>query len=69
MIRKLYTFLAVAALMLSSCKKGEKVAVREFRGLAPHYLRGTSGAAKLRGAISQANTLAEIETLLQLEKA
>ena len=25
-----------------------KIAVREFRGLAPHYLRGTSGAAKLR---------------------
>ena len=23
--------------------KGENVAVREFRGLAPHYLRGTSG--------------------------
>ncbi|HGK3122422.1 TPA: dihydrouridine synthase, partial [Streptococcus pneumoniae] len=38
-------------------------------GLAPHYLRGTSGAAKLRGAISQASTLAEIEALLQLEKA
>ena len=37
--------------------KGENVEVREFRGLAPHYLRGTSGAAKLRGAISQANTL------------
>lgn len=49
--------------------KGENVAVREFRGLAPHYLRGTSGAAKLRGAISQASTLAEIEALLQLEKA
>ena len=32
--------------------KGEKIAVREFRGLAPHYLRGTSGAAKLRGAVS-----------------
>ena len=31
--------------------KGEHIAVREFRGLAPHYLRGTSGAAKLRGAI------------------
>ncbi|MDU1701090.1 MAG: dihydrouridine synthase, partial [Streptococcus mitis] len=29
--------------------KGENVAVREFRGLAPHYLRG---------AISQASTLA-----------
>ncbi|MDS9224022.1 dihydrouridine synthase, partial [Streptococcus pneumoniae] len=28
----------------------------------------TSGAAKLRGAISQASTLAEIEALLQLEK-
>ena len=41
--------------------KGENVAVREFRG--------TSGAAKLRGAISQANTLAEIEALLQLDKA
>ncbi|MDS5742236.1 dihydrouridine synthase, partial [Streptococcus pneumoniae] len=26
------------------------------------------GAAKLRGAISQASTLAEIEALLQLEK-
>ena len=49
--------------------KGEHIAVREFRGLAPHYLRGTSGAAKLRGAISQASTLAEIEELLQLEKA
>jgi tRNA-dihydrouridine synthase B len=49
--------------------KGEHIAVREFRGLAPHYLRGTSGAAKLRGAISQANSLAEIEELLQLEKA
>ena len=23
--------------------KGKNVAVREFRGLAPHYLRGTSG--------------------------
>ena len=47
--------------------KGEHIAVREFRGLAPHYLRGTSGAAKLRGAISQASTLAEIEELLQLK--
>ena len=28
--------------------KGEKIAVREFRGLAPHYLRGTAGAAKVR---------------------
>jgi len=49
--------------------KEENVAVREFRDLAPHYLRGTSDAAKLRGAISQASTLAEIEALLQLDKA
>ena len=41
---------------------------REFRGLAPHYLRGTAGAAKLRGAISQAESLAEIEELLQIQK-
>ena len=49
--------------------KGENVAVREFRSLASYYLRGTSGVAKLRGAISQASTLAEIEVLLQLDKA
>ena len=50
--------------------KGENIAVREFRGLAPHYLRGTSGAAKLRGAIyTSIATLAEIEDLLQLDKA
>lgn len=47
--------------------KGEYVAIREFRGLAPHYLRGSSGAAKLRGAISRAESLAEIEELLQLQ--
>ncbi|MBF8970916.1 MULTISPECIES: tRNA dihydrouridine synthase DusB [unclassified Streptococcus] len=47
--------------------KGEYVAIREFRGLAPHYLRGSSGAAKLRGAISRAENLAEIEELLQLQ--
>lgn len=46
--------------------KGEHIAIREFRGLAPHYLRGTAGAAKLRSAISQANSLAEIEELLQV---
>lgn len=48
--------------------KGEYVAIREFRGLAPHYLRGSSGAAKLRGAIARAESLAEIEELLQLQE-
>ncbi|MFA9414018.1 MULTISPECIES: tRNA dihydrouridine synthase DusB [unclassified Streptococcus] len=43
--------------------KGEKVAVREFRGLAPYYLRGTSGAAKIRGSVAKAETLEQVETL------
>ncbi|EJN94600.1 tRNA dihydrouridine synthase DusB [Streptococcus ratti] len=43
--------------------KGEKIAVREFRGLAPHYLRGTSGAAKIRSAVSRADTIAEVEEI------
>ncbi|MDO4667629.1 MAG: tRNA dihydrouridine synthase DusB [Streptococcus sp.] len=46
--------------------KGEFVAIREFRGLAPHYLRGTAGAAKLRGSISQAESLSQIKELLQV---
>lgn len=44
--------------------KGEHIAIREFRGLAPHYLRGTSGAAKLRASISKAESLSEIDALL-----
>lgn len=43
--------------------KGEKIAVREFRGLAPHYLRGTSGAAKIRGAVSRAESVDEVEKI------
>ncbi|AXQ79584.1 tRNA dihydrouridine synthase DusB [Streptococcus chenjunshii] len=43
--------------------KGEETAVREFRGLAPHYLRGTAGAAKIRGAVARAKTAAEVETI------
>ena len=43
--------------------KGEVIAVREFRGLAPHYLRGTSGAAKIRGAVSRAETVDEVREL------
>ncbi|TWS94807.1 MULTISPECIES: tRNA dihydrouridine synthase DusB [unclassified Streptococcus] len=43
--------------------KGEHIAVREFRGLAPHYLRGTSGAAKIRGAVSRAESLAEVDEI------
>lgn len=43
--------------------KGETIAVREFRGLAPHYLRGTAGAAKIRGAVSRAETIAEVQAI------
>ncbi|WP_180384362.1 tRNA dihydrouridine synthase, partial [Streptococcus mutans] len=43
--------------------KGEKIAVREFRGLAPYYLRGTSGAAKIRSAVSRAETISEVENI------
>ena len=43
--------------------KGEDIAVREFRGLAPHYLRGNSGAAKMRGRISQATSITEIDQI------
>ncbi|MBF0778228.1 tRNA dihydrouridine synthase DusB [Streptococcus cuniculi] len=45
--------------------KGETIAVREFRGLAPHYLRGTAGAAKIRGAVARAESVQEVETLFQ----
>ncbi len=43
--------------------KGEVIAVREFRCLAPHYLRGTSGAAKIRGAVARAETLDQVEEI------
>ena len=43
--------------------KGEKIAVREFRGLAPHYLRGTAGAAKVRGEVSRAESVAQVEEI------
>lgn len=49
--------------------KGENIAVREFRGLAPHYLRGTSGAAKIRGAVSRAESLAEVQDLFAQVRA
>ena len=43
--------------------KGEMIAVREFRGLAPHYLRGTAGAAKVRGEVSRAESVAQVEEI------
>ncbi|HFI0528985.1 TPA: tRNA dihydrouridine synthase DusB [Streptococcus suis] len=43
--------------------KGESIAVREFRGLAPHYLRGSAGAAKIRGAVARAETIEQVQEL------
>ena len=43
--------------------KGEMIAVREFRGLAPHYLRGTAGAAKVRGEVSRAESVAQVKEI------
>lgn len=43
--------------------KGERIAVQEFRGLAPHYLRGTAGAAKIRGAVSRAETVEQVQAI------
>ncbi len=43
--------------------KGEHIAVRILPWPRLTTSVGTSGAAKLRGAISQASTLAEIEEL------
>ena len=48
---------------VSSTSKVKKIAVREFRGLAPHYLRGTAGAAKIRGAVSRAETIDEVKEI------
>lgn len=49
--------------------KGEGIAVREFRGLAPHYLRGTAGAAKIRGAVARAESIAEVQDLFDQARA
>ena len=42
---------------------GEDRAVRHLRGQLPHYVRGYPGAARLRDAIVQATTIAEVETI------
>lgn len=55
--------IAFEHLMRLTALKGEKIAVREFRGLAPHYLRGTAGAAKIRGAVARAESIKEVQQL------
>lgn len=44
--------------------KGEVVAVREMRKHASWYLKGIRGNGKIRNAINQAETAAELRALL-----
>lgn len=43
---------------------GEERAVRHLRGQLPHYLRGITGAARIREAIHAACTISEVESIL-----
>lgn len=43
---------------------GEDIGCRELRGLLGHYFKGVPGAPKIRYALTQVKTLAEIETVL-----
>lgn len=45
--------------------KGEKVGIMEMRKHAAWYLKGLRGNAKVRNAINECNTRAELEALLQ----
>lgn len=49
--------------------KGERVGVREFRGMVAYYLKGIPRAAKVKVACTQAETKAEADQLLNDFKA
>ncbi|MDO5440821.1 MAG: tRNA dihydrouridine synthase DusB [Erysipelotrichaceae bacterium] len=44
--------------------KGEKVAIREMRGLAPHYIQGLFLATKYKNQMSKISTYEELKDLL-----
>ena len=52
---------ALYQLTLAARDKGERLAVVEARGQIALYLKGFSGAARIRGEINRAETLAEVE--------
>lgn len=59
-----------AALIRAVCtEKGEFAGVRESRGRAAHFIKGLRGAAEMRAAINQAETLQEIMDILKIENA
>ena len=45
--------------------KGEKVAIREMRGLASWYLKGLPGSRIFKNEMSQMNTLEDLENILR----
>lgn len=46
------------------CHLPENIAVREFRSVMPHYVKGMKGAAKLKVALCSACTVKEVEEIL-----
>ena len=44
--------------------KGEKQAIAEMRGLAPHYLSGLYNSARYRGQMSQLKTFKDLDDIL-----
>ncbi len=56
-----------AALIRAVCaEKGEFAGVRESRGRAAHFIKGLRGAAEMRAAINQAESLEEIMSILRM---
>lgn len=45
--------------------KGEEVAIKEMRGIAPHYLNGLYNSSSYKTRLSRANTLKEVEKILK----
>ena len=45
--------------------KGEKVAIREMRGLASWYLKGLPSSRIFKNEMSQMNTLEDLENILR----
>ncbi|MDO4465597.1 MAG: tRNA dihydrouridine synthase DusB [Bacillota bacterium] len=50
-------------------QKGEKVAIREMRGLASWYFKGLPNSHAFKNAMSSINTLVDLKAVLELYKA
>lgn len=49
---------------LQVAQMGENIGCRELRGLLGHYFKGIPGSSRVRGLLTQINTLANIEAIL-----